>query len=797
MTPASNASPMNPVRWQRVQEIFLTALELPDETRRDYLEQNCNSNRGEADAELRAEIESLLASHFRAEESHSMVSPFEDLAPAAPAPRISERIGPWQPGRLLDSGGMGAVYEAERADGSYAKRVALKLVHPGLGESFGARFRHERAILARLDHPGIARLLDGGVAPDGRPFLVMERVDGQTITRYAAEHSLPVAERLQLFLQACDAVAYAHQALVVHRDLKPGHIVVESTDDGAPRVKLLDFGLAKLLDDDSDSALTRSGPGPLTLRYSAPEQLDGEPVTTATDVYSLGVVLYELLTESRAYDLAGLSLTLARNIISTATPDRPSEVAPAELRKSLRGDIDTVVLKALEKEPGQRYPSAAALADDIRNSLSGRPIEARPPTTGYRTRKFIRRNRVPVAAAAAAAMALLVGFGTATWQAVEADRAREQAETRFEIAQDAARALLYSVHDAIAGLPGSTPARELIVIHSLEYLDRLTEDAESDVALRLDLADAYFRIGNVQGNPTNNNLGRPEDAIASYRRGLGLLARDQGISTEHLVRLLNVRGRLSEKLGVVVAHSESAHEALPYLRQAIKAQEEAASLVPDDAFTATLLATAHINLADYLGHPYFPNAGRALEAVAHYRIAETILEPLVNEQASLFAMRMYGVTFERRGSLYREAGEYGPATAFTRQALGVRQNIAARPDADVEAIRDVGVSYEQLGLIYSEQGDLPNATRLLEEAARISERLAEADPDSFLALETLSIIDRQLGNVYAQAGRRAEARRHLSRSVLTLERLSTRAAENPRVLSQLEASREALRAAGL
>jgi serine/threonine-protein kinase len=318
---------------------------------------------------------------------------------------------------------MGTVYRAERADESFRQRAALKLVRPGFDADFRARFLRERAVLAGLDHPGVARLLDGGLAADGAPYLAMELVEGEPITDHAERRALGVEARLALFLQACEAVAYAHRALVVHRDLKPAHVLV--TDDG--QAKLLDFGIARLLAADGApgaDVLTRTGPGPLTPAYAAPEQLLGRPVTTATDVYALGVLLYELLSGRRPYALVGHTAAEVERLVAEAEPPRPSAVAPPDRRRALRGDLDTVVAKAMAKEPGRRYAGAEGLAADVRRHLAGLPVEARPATARYRAGRFVRRHRAAVAAAAAvvAGAVALVGFYTARL-ADERDRA--------------------------------------------------------------------------------------------------------------------------------------------------------------------------------------------------------------------------------------------------------------------------------------------------------------------------------------------------------------------------------------
>ena len=294
---------MDTVRWNRLQDIVDGALDLGSTEYDAHLKRVCRRPDGSLDLELLHEAQSLLAAFEQADVTGAVIGPFADLAATATLP--FSRIGAWKVERELGAGGMGPVYLATRADGAFEKSAALKVLHPGFGSSFRARFEIERSVLARLDHPGIARLIDGGLTPDGRPFVVMELAHGEPITEFAASRSLSIRSRLELLAQVCDAVDFAHRAAVVHRDLKPGHILVDDADD-VPQIKLLDFGVAKLLDDPTDSTLTAINPSPATPQYAAPEQLTGDVITTASDVYALGIILYELIVGQTPYDVSGL-----------------------------------------------------------------------------------------------------------------------------------------------------------------------------------------------------------------------------------------------------------------------------------------------------------------------------------------------------------------------------------------------------------------------------------------------------------------------------------------------------------
>lgn len=429
-------TPLTPERFAQIQAHFEKALELRPEGRSAYLDALARD-----DAAMAGQVQALLAAHDRT--GSALESPMADAVVRAAAGTddrwAGARVGVYQIVRRIGMGGMGTVYEAVRADDQYQMRVAVKFLrHHTAGEAALARFRSERQILAHLSHPNIAGLLDGGVTPDGQPYFVMEFVEGQSITRWCDERRLSVTARLRLFLQVCAAVEYAHQSLVVHRDLKPGNILV--TGDGT--VKLLDFGIAKLLRTDTDPAadpVTQVGARVFTPEFASPEQVRSLPVGTRSDGYALGVVLFELLTGTRPFDLQGLSYAEIERIICERTPPRPSsqvaagraelvgERSPGRLRARLAGDLDAIVLMALRKEPERRYGSAEQLAADIRNHLDGLPVVARPDSLGYRLGKLVRRRAIELAAAAVAVAALIGGSVTTTLKAREATQARDQA----------------------------------------------------------------------------------------------------------------------------------------------------------------------------------------------------------------------------------------------------------------------------------------------------------------------------------------------------------------------------------
>jgi serine/threonine-protein kinase len=413
---------MNTERWSRVSELFDRASQLPDDKRAAFLDAECGD-----DAELRAEVESLCAfDHgdgrlFSGGVRASVAEAATELA----APPI-DRIGPYHLRAEIGRGGMGSVFLADR-EGDFTQRVAIKLVRGFMGAEALQRFRAERQILASLQHPGIARLLDGGTTEQGAPYLVMEYIDGVPIDRYCDEHRLSTLERVTLFMRVCDAVSYAHRNLVIHRDLKPSNILV--TADGTP--KLLDFGIAKLIAAESDDPhLTLPSMRIMTPHYASPEQVRGEPISTAADVYGLGVLLYVLLSGKRPYEINTTRADEIERIVCHFEPPPPSAAdRTVARRRDLRGDLDTIVMTAIEKAPARRFASADMLAGDLLRWIEGRPITARPATWTYRAQRFIARHRVGVGVAALFVV-MLVAFGYAFAQSAAQARAERDAAER-------------------------------------------------------------------------------------------------------------------------------------------------------------------------------------------------------------------------------------------------------------------------------------------------------------------------------------------------------------------------------
>ncbi len=506
---------MNPERWDRLQQLFYAASGMEAQKRRAFLEAECP-----ADPSLRMQVESLIFSGGQTAAT-GLFDSLQILAAAAVAVTPGERIGNYEVIRELGRGGMGSVFLAVRADDQYRKQVAIKLMSLAMaGPEMQARFRAERQILADLDHPNIARMLDGGATPSGLPYVVMEYIDGPPIDRYCRENRLSVAQRLGLFRQLCDAVMYAHRNLVIHRDIKPANVLV--SPDGAP--KLLDFGIAKLVNE--EVALTRIHERLMTPEYASPEQARGEAITTASDVYSLGVLLYELLTGHRPFEVEGRTAVEIQNTICDTEPVRPSERGPRELR----GDLDNIVLMAMRKEPLRRYPSVDQFSEDIRRYLDGFPVVAREDTWGYRTGKFVRRHRWSVTAAAVF-LSLLIAFGVA--MALLAKRVASERDIANIERRDAEQVSQFLIDSFRLADRSGTQGRTLT---AQEVLDRGSE------RIFKQLADQPVVRAKMM-----NTMGQVYESLGLYDRAQLLLS--NALATNPTVETLSSLGHLANTKG--------------------------------------------------------------------------------------------------------------------------------------------------------------------------------------------------------------------------------------------------------
>jgi serine/threonine protein kinase/tetratricopeptide (TPR) repeat protein len=798
--------PSSPANWEQVKELFHGAVELPAGEREAFLGARCGG-----DAALRDAVEGLL----RADAADPTLLEHSPLALVRDGLAVGEggapprRIGPYMILRELGSGGMGTVYEAARDDEQFRQRVAVKLIRRGLDSDpdILRRFHNERQILASLNHPNIARLFDGGTTGDGRPYFAMEYVDGLPVDEYCEGAGLDTSARLRLFREVCAAVAYAHQNLVVHRDLKPSNIVV--TDDGT--VKLLDFGIAKLLapDGDPSATQTRTQLGAMTPAYASPEQVKGLRVTTASDVYSLGVVLHELLTGRRPYDLEGRRADEVARVVCEVEPQRPSALAagpagttepdvrrstrPAgsSLRRRLRGDIDNIVLLALRKDPARRYGSVGLLAEDIRRHLDGLPVSARPDTLAYRVSKFVERNRAATIAAALVCLTLVAGVVGMTWEAVRAERERARAEKRFAQVRQLANNVVFKYYDEIEKLPGSTKAREMLVGDALEYLDGLAQDETENSDLRRELAEAYLRIGKVQGRAYNANLGDTSGAIGSYRKGIALLEPTALVSADTKSQA-DLVGAYSE-LSTALRRQGSAAEADASLRRALSLNEQFHAARPEDVTLSVRLATNYVFLGDTL-----PVGEGENESIWAFRRSLGVSEEaLRREPDHVRANNLLAVALDRiethllnlaknaeegedpaRAKLLREEAE-----PYVRRTIEVSEKLVRLQPDDVVNDRILKSAKANSAQYLFESGRFEEAGRVLAEAVADFSEFARTDPDNQEQKLDLAIMCSWEGANHSRLGLKARAAASFARSFRILDEL---VAHDPRNLDYIQ-----------
>lgn len=731
---------MTPERWQRVKSVFDQAVELAPDERTAFLERACSS-----DDSLWLEVESLLSSGEKAR------SGFLEPGSTCATSREGTRLGIYEIQSLLGAGGMGVVYRAIRADGQYKQQVALKIVRADLGAEFtSARFRNERQILASFDHPNIAKILDAGTTPDGLPYFVMEFIDGLPITEYCDQHKLTIDARLQLFRTVCSAVHHAHQHLVIHRDLKPGNILI--TSEGIP--KLLDFGIAKILDPNllpENATLTTTEPWLMTPEYASPEQLRGEPITTATDVYSLGLVLYELLTGRRAYRITSrMPHEIARAVLETE-PQKPSTAirgkevggeeqgesvqltpelvssqrgdSPEKLRRRLSGDLDNIVLKALREEPRERYNSVDQLSEDIRRHLEALPVLARKSTLSYRCRKYVLRHKVGVAAAALVFLSLLTGLGLTLREARIARANQLRAERRFNDVRKLANSLMFEVHDSIRELPGATAARKLIIQRAQEYLDSLAQESKSDPALLRELAAAYVRLASVQGHPQDANLGDTPKALQNNRKAVELLEAATMLDPANR----DVRRELAKcniDLATIEFNAGDLKGRKKALDDAVHGLEALAAANPKDLTTQAALAEAYANLGFY-----FNDANDLTQGLVYQDKALAIFEQLTTASPQ-DPQYQTGVSFshKRIASILIMQNHLQEALEHERAALAIDETQLALHPENARARFNITYTYSDTGFILGKQRDFDGAISYYNKALAIRAALAAADP---------------------------------------------------------------------
>ncbi|HSE12567.1 MAG TPA: tetratricopeptide repeat protein [Rudaea sp.] len=727
--------------WQRIGAIFDAAVEVGEAGRSALLDRLCAG-----DADVRREVEALLAADAAAAGFDHGVDAARRTAATGwfdadeqEGMRSDARIGPWRILHEIGRGGMGVVWLAERADGQFEQRAALKLIKRGMdSEAVVARFLRERQILARLEHPHIARLLDGGISADGRPYFAMEYVDGEPLLRHCAEKKLGLEQRIRIFVDICAAVQFAHGQLVIHRDIKPSNILVAANGEA----KLLDFGIAKLLDDSSGGATATIDvlQRPLTRAYAAPEQLRGEPVTTATDIYALGGVLYELLTGRRALAL-GDSATLeevirAQDTTDPAAPSKAAGDAAPIPAKRLRGDLDTIVLKTLRREPQRRYATVAALADDLQRYLSGQPIGARRDHTGYRVGKFVGRHRAAVAAVAVGVALLVAALAIALWQAREKTR---EAEVSREVTQFLVG--LFNGADPSLSRGATLRAQDLLE----QGTQRLRADARMEPSVRARLlytvATTYVALGLY-----DRALPLAREAL-ELRRGLAAGSADVAESAGQLGRVLRLKADYAQAEPLLREALAIRRKVLPHDDPAlIESLDDLAKLrqnrgefrAANDLFHEALDAAQRYYGSDTIGtarylDDYAANLddfGRRTEAVAAYRKALAIRQKDLGAEDADVATSMLNL-----GTLLDDSRNYAEAVVLLERALAIRRKVFG-PDHPLVGFAELALAGD-----YDSQERLDDAERQAGAALAIFRRsLPDDHPKIGEALNMLAII---------------------------------------------------------
>jgi eukaryotic-like serine/threonine-protein kinase len=816
---------LNSSRWQRIEALFAELIAQPAEARLRLLE-----TLEPDDESLRAEVASLLACHLPDQ-------PLSQVVRGAAAstfriePAEGMRLGAYLVTRKLGQGGMGTVYLAVRADDQYRQQVAIKLLSLGMETAESVeRFRRERQILASLEHPYIARLLDGGAAQLAgfayeTPYFVMEHVEGEAVNEYCQNHRLDVAGRLRLFLKICEAVAYAHRKLVVHRDLKPGNILV--TAEGSP--KLLDFGVAKLLKEDGVSGLTVAGSS-LTPDFASPEQVLAEQITTATDVYSLGAILYLLLTGVKPHRFVTHTTREIQQVICETDPQKLSDAAP-QLRGQLEGDLEAIVSMAMRKEPERRYSSVEQLSADLVRYLDGWPVTARPDNFQYRAGKYVRRNKTAIAAGVLIAVALAGGTTAATLEARQASRAqlraeqdreravtsqgqaeasrtraeasqrdalqqaqeatrqresadaqrqeaesqkagaetqRRIAERRFDQVHQLAGKFLMDFHNQISRLPGSTPARKMMIQTGLTYYDTLVQEAGNNRELLEEIASGYDRLGDVQGNPAFANLGDAKGALASYGKALAIRQKIADPSPEFWRDQISNRVRFSQVTMGQVDY-KSAEQALQEAFQMAQRSPAADSLEVQSALSQAYGALGDLRLAQSRRNDAIEPYTKQLDLAV--KLAPRRTDP-VDAEARI------SLAHTKLGDVLGVLKRVPESLEHLHLALEIDKRLADSNPTNTLLGRKVYITYFLLGRTlssamgreYARPGELQAC---LEQSSILADKMAAADPDNLGALADVISSASSLGDWLRVEKRPAEALAPLNKAVAAAEHIKT------------------------
>jgi tetratricopeptide (TPR) repeat protein/tRNA A-37 threonylcarbamoyl transferase component Bud32 len=800
---------VTPAYWKKIETLFHRAMERNTGQRAGFLLEACRD-----DQVLRRDVQSLLA----AQKDETFLnwpacevaarglaqSPECELPQGRREDIQGRRIGPYKVLRSIGHGGMGTVYLAARADDQYHKQVAIKMIRHGLDvEQVLRRFRNERQILADLDHPNIAKLLDGGTTQDGLPYLVMEYIEGRPIDEYCNAHQLSIGARLSLFQTVCLAVHYAHQNLVIHRDIKPGNILVNV--EGVP--KLLDFGIAKLLNQDvmfEAGEATSPMMQLMTPDYASPEQTRGEPITTASDVYSAGVLLYELLAGCHPYGNNRPRGEIAR-MVCEQEPEKPSTKAPDQVRRKLAGDLDNIILMAMRKLPQRRYASAQQLYEDIRRHLNGLPVIARKDTLSYRTGKFVKRNKSGMIAAALIVAALLTGLVSTAWQAriagiqkAQTQAEKAKADQRLDDALKLTGSLLFDYQDEISRLPGSTAVRARLIGNTLDYLDQLAREVGDNLPLQGQLAAAYLKIGDVQGRPYTANRGDTAKALLSYRHAVTLLeAVSRGKPRDEQILLELSNGY--DAIGGIVSRMLDYDGSIENQRKALAIRERLSDAHPENLQYRRLVAASCISIGDVSNYKLDLSASFVL----YNRALEILQEVSLANPSDLQLRREFGKSHRRVAGWFLSAGGWissnlGPlpevqesfrnSLKHYRIALEISRSLAGRDPRDAGLRRTVADVAVDTALVLGNTGDTAAGLKLLHQAISIFRELSAADPANVESRMDLLVSYRNTGELLANSGDSAGALRYHKMALHVSEELCAEDPSNQEARSFLNAS---------
>lgn len=699
---------MTPEQFRRLDDIYTAASALQGKQRTELLDLETAG-----DSELREAVEKLLAAGEQA--GDFLEQPAFDF--------LASRLGPWRVVRELAKGGMGLVYLGERADGQYDQQVAIKITPSAMSS--------ETKLLARLEHPNIARLLDAGETATGFPYLVMEYVEGLPLDQWIVRGQPPMEQRFRVFQEICRAVQYAHQNLVLHRDLKPSNLMV--TADGVP--KLLDFGIAKPLE--SGGATATQAPA-FSVDYASPEQIQGHALTTASDVYSLGILLHLLVSGKPPRTFVGRTFREVFEAISNQEPDC-----------MVGGDLGQVIRKATRLDPRERYASASDLAADVERHVEGRPVLAHAPTFGYLASRFLARHRWKVALAAVVFFALSATTGIALWQARVADR-------RFQQVRRLARSVLFELHDGIEPLPGSNPVRKLLAERALQYLEALAQDAGSNVSLLREVAEGYLRLGDVQGGPSVRNLGLYAEASASFQKANDLARRLKAATPDDpqawILELRSERPLLQAQLS-----GKQREAALANIEQHLAKARQMSSRFPTAAEAPWIVADAQALRA--MGFLYNAKPQALEEYLQALSLHEKLPARTIAERAKLAGMHQFlSDEFERRKN--REE-----AQRHVEAAIQIQEETLRRYPASFQARFDVTKGRQQLGSFYLARGRFHDAIAQFRPIVEARSALAAEEPSDVVTRAWLAQAHSLLGLAYTEAGLHRDAVDSLSRGV--------------------------------